>query len=146
MKTVTKIGSGLFAIVGLFAVIAWPYAKMEFASSAAYTQMDKNEYEYYTPDLLKNMPRISDSYTFHYTNISGPHAFVYEIRFKGTTQTKNVRDYLLSTGFKPQTECDVEAECWLSAHSKGEVTVSTFPSPPVVIIQMSRNNYDLSKD
>ena len=146
MKTGAKIGSGLLAGVGLLAVIVWPYAKMEFASSAAYTQSDANEYEYYTPNLLKKMPRISDSYTFHYTNISGPQAFVYEIRFEGTTETKKVRDYLLSTDFKPQKKCDAEAECWLSAHSKGEVTVSTFSSPPVVIIQMIRNNYDLSKD
>lgn len=44
--------------------LGWPYLKIGFASSAHYTDKDKIEYEYYTPEVLKKMPRISNSHEF----------------------------------------------------------------------------------
>ncbi|BFO10846.1 hypothetical protein GGER_33560 [Serratia rubidaea] len=53
-------------IVGIVAVLivagllySWPLIQMEFAGSAHYTEQDKREYAFYTPDILKKMPRIS---------------------------------------------------------------------------------------
>lgn len=124
MGYMKKILTGL-AIAVLIGVImlavAWPYVKMEFASSAQYTELDKQEYEYYTPALLKQMPRISHDYEFRYANISGPQAFVYSIEFKGFTDASKIRDYLSQAGYQLQKSCDIEAECWISSHSKQDI-------------------------
>lgn len=61
---------------------------MEFASCAHYTEQNKREYEYNTPELLKKIPRISEDHNFSYSNISGPQTFVFGVEFNGTTDTK----------------------------------------------------------
>ncbi len=66
---------------------------MEFASSAHYTEQEKREYEFYTPELLKNMPRFT-------------------LTFYKVTETKAIRGYLTSSGYELQKSCDVEADCW----------------------------------
>uniref|UniRef100_UPI000CFC9CC4 hypothetical protein n=2 Tax=Cronobacter TaxID=413496 RepID=UPI000CFC9CC4 len=103
---------------------------------------DKREYDYYTPDLLKEMPRISEKYTFQYMNISGPQAFVYGITFEGAKDTSKVRDYLSSAGYRPQEKCDVEAECWKAGFTKDIVTVSKVSTPDTVMVQIYRSSYN----
>lgn len=142
MKKSMKLFIGSIAIIGIAACIVWPYVKMEFASSAYYTQSDEREYEYYTPDLLKRMPRITATYSFQFMNISGPQAFVYGIRFDGTTEAEKVREYLISEGYAPQAKCDIEAQCWHSGRNEDEVTVSKTTSPDTVTVQVYRSNYN----
>ncbi|WP_338049344.1 hypothetical protein [Rosenbergiella gaditana] len=43
----------VLVLTGVALAFGWPYLKMGFASSAYYTERDKAEYEYYTPELLK---------------------------------------------------------------------------------------------
>lgn len=123
----------------IIAAFAWPYVKMEFAGSAYYTQNDEKAYAFYTPDLLKRMPRISDRYTFQYMNISGPQAFVYGIRFEDTTDMQKIREYLAAAGYKPQMRCETKAECWRSGQSKDVVTLYNTTSPNNVVVQIYRN-------
>lgn len=66
--------SVVLVLTGVALAFGWPYLKMGFASSAYYTERDKAEYEYYTPELLKKMPRTSDDITFEFGKVSGPQA------------------------------------------------------------------------
>ena len=43
-------------VIGLF--FGLQYFKMEFADGADYTEQDKREYDFYTPELLKNLNAI----------------------------------------------------------------------------------------
>jgi len=73
-------GAIVVVLVGVITlVVAWPYIKMEFASSAHYTEQDIREYEYFTPDLLKNMPRLTTDYRFEYGNVTGPEAHIFTV-------------------------------------------------------------------
>ncbi|WP_380180648.1 hypothetical protein [Kalamiella sp. sgz302252] len=128
-------------VLAAFIVYALPYVKMEFASSATYTESDKREYNYYTPELLKKMPKISQKYYFRYSNISGPQAFVYSIIFEETTDTTSIRDYLLAKGYELQETCNVEAECWKAAYSNDIVTVGKITDLDVVLVQICVDNY-----
>ena len=115
-------GLAVAVLIGVIVLtVAWPYVKMEFASSAHYTEQDKREYAFYTPALLKKMPKISEDYEFHYSNISGPQAFVYGVEFRGATDASKIREYLSQAGYQLQKSCDIEAECWISSHSKQDI-------------------------
>ena len=103
MKKFITVFSVVSLFVGVALTLGWPYLDMGFSSSANYTQRDKREYDYYTPELLKRMPRISDNYEFSYSNISGPQAFVYGIQFNGTNDASRIREYLISEGYELQS-------------------------------------------
>ncbi|MCG8157640.1 hypothetical protein JMY81_09730 [Brenneria goodwinii] len=139
-----KFLTGLIIVVlavGIALAVAWPYLKMEFSSSAYYTEKDRLEYEYYTPELLKKMPRISAKYEFDFANISGPEAHVFTVRFYDVTETQVIRDYLKSAGYEPQKSCDVEAECWRSHTSNDVVTVANILSQKGIFVQIYRSPY-----
>lgn len=123
MKKFIAVLAVVLLLCGIAFVFIWPVLRMEFASSAHYNEQDKREYKYYTPELLKKMPRISKDYEFHYTNISGPQAFVFGIHFNGTTETSRIRKYLISEGYIPQKECQVQAECWRSPRNNDVVSL-----------------------
>lgn len=139
-KLITRTGI-FFLVVGIALAIAWPYLKMEFASSAHYTELDKREYAYFTPELLKNMPRISNDYRFEYGNVTGPEAHVFTVHIYGTTDSSVIRDYLRAEGYEPQKTCDVEAECWRSHKNNDVVTIAKFISPKEVFVQLSQSPY-----
>ena len=127
------------AIIFLAGACAWPYVKMEFSHSAYYSQSDKREYEYYTPELLKMMPRISSSYTFQYISNHDSRAALRGIIFEETTDTSEVKEYLKSKGYEPQTTCDTSAECWQTTRSKDVVSLYSLSSPDCVVVQISEN-------
>lgn len=79
MRKSLALLSCVVIVAGITLMCVWPRLAMEFADSAHYTEKDKREYEYYTPDLLRKMPRISDDYEFSYSRISGPDAVVYGV-------------------------------------------------------------------
>lgn len=137
------IGLAIAVLVSIIVLaIAWPYVKMEFASYAQYTEQDTREYEYLTPDLLKNMPRITKDYRFEYGNVTGPEAHVFTVHIYGTTDSSTIRDYLRVQGYEPQKVCDVEAECWRSHKNSNVVTIAKFVSPEEVFIQLSQSPYN----
>ncbi|WON77061.1 hypothetical protein [Serratia sp. UGAL515B_01] len=128
-------------VAGIALVVGWPYVKMEFANSAYYTEQDKRAYEYYTPEILKKIPRISDNYEFEFGRITGTEANVFTVKFYGVAETQSIRNYLKSEGYELQASCDVEAECWKSRATNDEVTVGNMLSQKGVFVQIYRRLY-----
>lgn len=131
----------IFSAIGIIAITVvggslWPYIKMYFADSAHYTEQDEREYAFYTPDILKNMPRITARYDFNFSNVTGPEAKVWTMNFYGTEDISKVHTYLTSMGYEQQDRCDVEAECWRAAGTKDVVTVATFDADNSVMVQV----------
>ncbi|MCO4311895.1 hypothetical protein [Pectobacterium versatile] len=141
-----SISLKIFAVLGITVIAAavgslWPYIKMNFAGSAHYTEQDKREYAFYTPDILKAMPRITDRYDFNFSNVTGPEAKVWTVNFYGTDDTRKVHTYLTSMGYEKQVRCDVEAECWRTAGTKDVVTIATFDTDKSVMVQVYSSPY-----
>ncbi|HGV0046207.1 TPA: hypothetical protein ACNFPT_004512 [Enterobacter ludwigii] len=133
MRKSFKILTGIVVLIAVALIWAWPYASMEFAGSAHYTQQDRREYEFYTPELLKNMPRISPRYDFDFANVSGPASHVYTVRYYDVTDASRIDAYLESVGYTKQKDCHIEAECWLASDPQETVTVSTLDSKAVQV-------------
>ncbi|WP_312777781.1 hypothetical protein [Pseudescherichia sp.] len=136
MKTSTKILlTALIAIVvGL--VYVWPYVKMDFAESANYTEQDKRQYEFFTPDLLKKLPRVSETYQFGYSNVSGPDLLIYDVKFYGTSDISRIDTYLAENGYTRLGVCDIEGECWQGKEPKITVSVGVVPKPETIIVSV----------
>ncbi|MFC0141415.1 hypothetical protein ACFFJN_15690 [Erwinia mallotivora] len=117
----------------------WPWIKMELAGSAHYTERDKREYAFYTPTILKNMPRISELYEFDFYNVSGPGALVYSVTFYNTNYTSRVSSYLADHGYIKQASCVVEGDCWRGSDPVQMVTVSAVSKINVVMIQVDNS-------
>ncbi|ELW9441809.1 hypothetical protein QDZ74_003557 [Pluralibacter gergoviae] len=141
MRKTTVCLIGALTIAGIALVVGWPYLRMEFASSAYYSEQDKRAYEYYTPELLKKIPRISGDYKFEFGRITGSEANVYTVKFYGVVETSPIRNYLKSAGYEPQKSCDVEAECWESPATHDEITVGNLHSTKGVFVQIYRRLY-----
>ena len=141
MRKVIVTLIGMIGIAGSGLVIGWPYIRMEFADSAYYTRQNHREYEYYTPELLKKMPEVSENYKFEFGRITGTEANVFTVKFYGVSDTRSIRDYLKSEGYEPQASCDVEAQCWKSRATHDEVTVGNLHSQTGVFVQVYRRLY-----
>lgn len=102
MRNSFRVVIAMLAVIAVALVWVWPYVQMEFAGSAHYTEQDKREYDFYTPELLKKMPRISPKYEFDFANITGPAPHIYTIKFYGTEDTSKINAYFESQGYKPQ--------------------------------------------
>lgn len=137
-KSVKAIIVAGVVIVAAF-VWAWPYIAMNFAGSAHYTEQDKREYEFYTPDLLKAMPRISPRYDFDFANITGPSSHVYAIRYYDADDSSKVDAYLETAGYKKQKECFIEATCWTGDDPQETVTVSMLESSKSILVSVVYN-------
>ncbi|HGI0856836.1 TPA: hypothetical protein ACJPZJ_001601 [Yersinia enterocolitica] len=139
MKTPTKALLAIFAVVAVGLVYAWPYVKMDFAESASYTDRDKREYEFFTPELLKKIPRVSESYQFGYSNVSGPDLLIHDVKFLGTTDASRINTYLEENGYKRLGICDIEGECWQGDDPKISVSVGIVSKPETVIVSVIDN-------
>lgn len=113
---------------------AWEFVKMNFATSVHYTEQDRIKYLYYTPELLKKFPRVSDDYSFSFANIMGPSILIYSIQFNNTTDLTPVRAFLQTEGYKPAESCITESECWIS--SSGNTEVSFYSSSKLNFIEI----------
>ena len=122
-------------VVGALVYIS-PYIKMEFAGSATYTEQNEREYNFYTPDILKNMPRISDKYEFDFANITGPARHVHTVKFYGTDDTSKIDSYLISIGYKKRGVCDIDAFCWRGSNAQETVYVGVLSGEKTVLIQV----------
>lgn len=132
----------LTILVVLFAAVlfvAWPYIRMEFAGSAHYTEQDTREYEFYTPDILKKMPRISSRYDFDFANITGPASHVYAIRYYDADDSGKIDTFLSSQGFQKQNGCHIDAVCWIGTNPQEIVTVSTLENPKAILVSIIYN-------
>lgn len=138
MKKSTSVLIGLAVIAIIAVIVAWPSVRIKFASSASYTEQDKQQYEYYTPDIIKRMPKISRSYDFRFSRITGTEANVYSIQFYDTTDIQPIKDYLKLKGYELQATCDIEAQCWKSHTTKDEVTVGIVYPEKWVLVQVYR--------
>lgn len=136
MKTSTKVSLAAIAVVFAGLAYVWPYVKMDFAESASYTEQDKREYEFFTPDILKKIPRISDDYRFGYSNVSGQALLIYDIRFSGTTDASKINTYLQENGYKRLDVCDIEGESWQGNDPKVSVSVGVVPDPKAIIVSV----------
>jgi len=141
MRKTIVVLIGVVVIAGIALVLGWPYVRMEFSSSAYYTEQDKRSYEYYTPELLKKIPRISGDYKFEFGRIIGTEANVFTVKFYGVAETQSIRNYLKSEGYELQASCDVEAECWESRATNDVVTVGNIHSQKGVFVQIYRRLY-----
>ncbi|MCU1791847.1 hypothetical protein [Pectobacterium polaris] len=138
LKTFAAIGIIIIAVV---VGSLWPYIKMDFASSAHYIEQDEREYAFYTPDILKNMPRITARYDFNFSNVTGPEAKIWTVNFYDADDTGKIHDYLISVGYEKQDHCDVEAECWRAVGTHDVVTVATFDTDKSVMVQVYSSPY-----
>jgi len=130
---VMLIVSGLL-VAGLISV--WPYVQMDFAESARYTEKDTRQYEFYTPKLLKNMPRVTKNYGFSFSNVAGPGLLIYELQFQGTTDTSQIDRYLEQHGYKKSSTCDIQGDCWTGPEPKVSLSVGIIKDPGTLIISM----------
>lgn len=128
----------IIALVITFAFLWRSYFELELASSAYYSQNDKREYEYYTPELFKMMPRISSTYSFQYISNHDARKRLYGIRFDGTSETEKLKSWLQLAGYKPQATCDTSAECWRKEDSDNVVSLYSSANPDYVVIQLSQ--------
>ncbi|EXU76778.1 hypothetical protein [Erwinia mallotivora] len=134
-KSLTVFGG---AVIAVALTCAWPWIKMVLSGSAHYTEQDKREYDFYTPDILRKMPRISTRYSFDFTNITGPAAHVYAVKFYDTQDIRKIEDYLASTGYR-RAECDFESVCWRRTDPRESVYVGTLHGEKTVIVQVVYN-------
>ncbi|MDF7681707.1 hypothetical protein PT300_14405 [Enterobacteriaceae bacterium ESL0689] len=134
-------GDGDHWHTGIALILAWPYVKMAFASSAYYSEQDRRAYEYYTPQLLKDMPRISNNYKFEFGRITGTEAYVFTVKFYDVVEAQPIRHYLQAEGYQLQATCDVAAECWKSRVTDDEITVGNIHSQKGVFVQIYRRLY-----
>lgn len=128
-------------IMVLIFTAAWTFLKLTLADSAHYSEQDRFEYQFFTPDLLKKMPRITDDYRFVFTNISGPQAHVFSLQFSGTSDTSAIEKYLTDAGYTAQITCHIEAQCWRSPQTRDVISIAHFqapPAPPEVFIDIYR--------
>lgn len=140
MSKSVKVLSTIIIIVAVaMLVYVRPYISMEFADSAHYSEQDTREYNFYTPDILKQMPRISSHYDFDFTNITGPASHVYAIRYHGADDASKIAAYLNAIGYKKLASCHIEAVCWQGNDPQEIVTVSTLENPKVVLVSVIHN-------
>ena len=112
---------------------------MEFAGSAQYTEQDEGEYEFYTPDILKNMPRIAPRYEFNFANVTGPATHVYAVTFYEAEDTSKIEDYLSSSGYVRQGDCNIDNVCWRGSDPSETIMVRHLKSEKGVIVQVVRD-------
>jgi len=137
----SSLKATLFIIVVIAGVFfyCWPTIKKELAGSAHYTEQDKREYEFYTPGILKKIPRISERYEFDFYNVAGPGSLVYSVTFYNTIDASRVNAYLASLGYIKQNFCSVEGYCWKGSDPAETVTVSSVSKINVVMVQVDNS-------
>lgn len=141
MRNSVKVLIVTVIVIAVSLIWIWPYVQMVFAGSAHYTEQDKREYAFYTPDILKNIPRISPRYAFDFANITGPATHIYAIKFYDTENTSRIDEYLTSLGYKPLGKCNIDNMCWRGADATETVMVRLLKSEKGVAVQVV---YDLT--
>lgn len=139
MRKSFKVLSGVVIVIAAALTYAWPYIKMEFTGFDNYTEQDKREYNFYTPDILRKMPRISERYDFDFANVTGPAKHVNAVKFYGTDDTSKINAYLTSIGYTKQDECDLNSSCWRGTDPQETIYVGILTGEKTVIVQVVYN-------
>lgn len=139
MRKSVKVISVAIILIAAGLVYVWPYVQMEFAGSANYTEQDKREYNFYTPEILRDMPRISKRYDFDFANITGPAKHVYAVKFYGVTEVGEIEKYLISRKYVKQDSCNIKATCWTASDPLKTIYVGTLTGENTVIVQVVYN-------
>ena len=135
MRRPLKITCITALIIAAVLAFAWPYIQMEFSGSAHYTEQDKREYNFYTPDILKKIPRITSRYDFDFSNNAGPGTQVNVVKFYGTNDTGKVEQYLSSAGYK-KDNCDLGSTCWRKTDPRESIYIDTLKGEKTVVVQV----------
>ena len=141
MNNFLKITIFIIAVFAAVLAYFWPMIKMNFAGSAHYTEQDRREYEFYTPEILRDMPRISQRYDFNFANVTGPAMHVNAVRFYDTRDTSKIDSYLISKDYKKQETCDLEATCWKASDPQETIYVGTLTAEDTVLVQVAYSFY-----
>lgn len=137
MKKSAKIMLAIMVVCVISIFYGLKYLRMEFADGADYTEQDKKEYSFYTPELLKNMPRVSNAYRFHYSNVSGPNpALIYQAIFSGTTDSNQIDSYLEKNGYKKTGMCNSNGDCWTGKDLNVTVSVGVDENLNAIRVEM----------
>lgn len=136
MRNTYKILTAAVVVISVALVWAWPYIAMDFAGSAHYTEQDLREYEFYTPNILKEMPRVSSRYDFDFSNTTGPASQVYAITFYEADRQDAVDAYLSSKGYTKQKDCHIKAVCWRGSDSEETITVSNLKAESIILVSV----------
>lgn len=143
MRKFITASFAVLVLAGIGLAFGWPTLKMGFTSSAHYTEEDKQEYEYYTPEILKKIPKISNNYNFDYSKGPGRDEYVFTVHFYGAKAKDSnvIINYLKHEGYELQKTCDVEAECWRSNKNTDVITIAHFTSLKEIFVQIYRSPY-----
>ncbi|OHY69517.1 hypothetical protein BB778_09995 [Pluralibacter gergoviae] len=133
-KSLMLLG-GVVIVLFVTVIYAWSWIKMEFAGSAYYTESDKREYNFYTPDVLKKIPRITPRYSFDFANITGPAAHVHSVKFYGSLDTGKIEGYLSGVGYR-RYKCDFDTTCWRKNDPKESIYIDALTGEETVIVQV----------
>ncbi|QDY41656.1 hypothetical protein [Candidatus Pantoea soli] len=137
MKTSLRITLSILITCALGLAWGLHFLRMELADGADYTEQDTQQYEFYTPDLLKKMPRITESYRFHYSNVSGPNpARIFQLRFTGVTDNAPIKTYIERNGYKKSEACSFAGDCWAGQDPDIRVTVEVREKPRSLLITL----------
>ncbi|MHA0870965.1 hypothetical protein [Enterobacter cloacae] len=138
MRNSFKLLAVLVLLIAAALFWFWPYIQMEFAESAHYSEQDQREYDFFTPEVLKKMPRISPKFDFDFSNITGPASHVYAVKFYGTKETSKIEEYLKSKGYK-QEQCEAGEICWRGNDPQETVYLDMLNGENTVIVQVVYN-------
>lgn len=135
MKTSLKVTLTILVVCAMSLAYGIQHLRMEFAEGADYTEQDKQEYDFYTPKLLENMPRITNNFNFHYSNVSGTNpALIFNVRFIGITDTEKIDSYLEKQGYKKGSSCSFGGDCWNGNDPDITVSVESEKNPSAVLV------------
>ncbi|NCF05045.1 hypothetical protein [Kosakonia sp. MH5] len=135
-KKIGLIAITAIAIIAFLLAWKWPVIKFGLEDGGKYTENDRQVYGFFTPDILKKMPRITANYEFDYHTVSGPGSVGNSLTFHGTTDTSQIDTYLNSLGYVKQQSCMVQGVCWKGKDPTEDIVVSAVPEINVVLVQV----------
>lgn len=116
MKKFTRIV--LILLVLIF--IAWLFAPLP--EHKQYKESDWYSYFSYTDTDIKNSPKISNDYIYHFDVTDGGYREMSSILFYGATDASQLVNYLKNLGFSLARRVgDGTEEVWLSPKNRGVV-------------------------
>lgn len=134
MRKLASVGIVLCVVMGAAVAVSWPSLELRLTDNTVYQETDRRQYEYFTPEVLKNIPRISDKYIFDYALVDGSPRTVHAVKFYGTTDVKPVKRYLESLGYRAHAGCDIGNECWKGSNPLETISVEGLNRQAGVIV------------
>lgn len=112
-----NIGCAVGLLLLLLPVVFGVIAIKLMALETDYTEKDWFKYYFFTPDELKQAPRLTNDYIIGIRAQDGPSPGTATIEFYGTQDTQTLKRYLASLGYYPVID-DFSREVWYSADNE----------------------------